>query len=193
MTVDLSTIGANKKQTVLSPANSWAIISLAVFYRNMKCPTAHRSEHQTSWFILMNYIKHDAAPLGQFKRIFCMIPCSHPFMIRHELLTKNQWRRSLPTYVRVFAFVFVFSFNLTGPGWGYTPALLRAVAPFAFALRPANKQHVTWTCYLPDCCCSLTLHWSETRKKRVVFFEKCFSLLKRDKIAHLSGIRPSSY
>lgn len=150
----------------------------------MKCPTAHHSEHQTSWFIpLMNYIRHDAAPLGQFKRIFCMIPCSHPFIIRHELLMKNQWKRSPPTYVRVFAliswFVFVFSFYLTGPGWGYSPALLRAVAPFAFALRPANKQHVTWTCYLPDCCCSLTLHWSETKERSGAFWKMCFTPKKR--------------
>lgn len=145
-----------------SSANPWAIISLAAFYRNMKCPPAHYSDHQTSWFIpLMNY-RHDAAPLGQFSRIFCTIRCSHPFIIRHQLMMKNQWNRSPPTYVSVFDliswFIFVFSFSLTGLRSGHTPVLPRAVAPFVSALHPANKQHVTWTCYLPGCCCSLTLH-----------------------------------
>lgn len=77
-----------------SSANLWAIISLAAFYRNMKRPPAHYSEHQTSWFIpLMNY-RHDAAPLGQFSRVFCMTRCSHPFIMRHQLMMKNQWNRS---------------------------------------------------------------------------------------------------
>lgn len=67
----------------------------------MKFPPAHCSEHQTSWFIpLMNY-RHNAAPLGQFSRIVCVIRCSHPFIIRHQLLMKNQWNWSPPTYVSV--------------------------------------------------------------------------------------------
>lgn len=47
---------------------------------------------------LINYIRRNAAPVGQFKRIFCVIPCSHPFIIRHKPLIKSQWKGSLASY-----------------------------------------------------------------------------------------------
>lgn len=40
---------------------------------------------------LMNYKRRDAAPFGQFKRIICVLPCSHPFIIRHKPLIKREF------------------------------------------------------------------------------------------------------
>lgn len=69
----------------------------------------------------MNYKRRDAAPRGRLKQIFCTIPRSHPFIIRHELLMKNQWKRnptSLYKTVCLSVLIHVCFWVSVWQGWG---------------------------------------------------------------------------